>query len=252
MKVKSGVAVLVAVLFVSLAVMGCSSLISAPSQKRFLVFSKTLGFRHKSIENGLTMFDELATKEHWGMDATEDARQFTTENLNKYSAVVFLNTSGDVFDAAQMDALKNFIHSGKGFLGIHAATDTEKEDDWYPRLVGARFANHPPVQLARLNVLQDTGHPAIAHLGKVWERTDEWYNFLEPVSDKVTVLIDIDESSYEGPRMGSYHPVAWVHELEGGRVFYTVSGHLPESYNEDNFIIHVREGLRWVMAKNSR
>ncbi|MGH7678303.1 MAG: ThuA domain-containing protein [Gemmatimonadaceae bacterium] len=108
---------------------------------RVLVFSKTAGYRHASIEPGIAAITRLGGENGFGVDATEDAGAFTDKNLARYQAVVFLSTTGDVLDASQQKSLERYIRAGGGWVGIHAATDTEYEWPWYGRL--AYFSSHP-------------------------------------------------------------------------------------------------------------
>jgi type 1 glutamine amidotransferase len=108
-----------------------------------LVFSKTLGFRHSSIPFGITMIQNLASANNFTATFTEDSNTFTAANLAQYEVVVFLNTTGDVLDTNQQNAFKSYIESGKGFVGIHSASDTLHSWSWYGNLVGAFFVDHP-------------------------------------------------------------------------------------------------------------
>src|SRR5256885_457031 len=108
-----------------------------------LVFSKTEGFRHASIEAGKKAFSKMASDKGFAVDFTEDATQFNTSNLKKYNAVVFLSTTGDVLNDEQQAEFERYIEAGGGFVGIHAAADCEYEWPWYGHLVGAWFLDHP-------------------------------------------------------------------------------------------------------------
>jgi len=218
-------------------------------QKKILVFSKTAGFRHASIPKGKEALLLLGKQNNFLVDTTEDASFFTTNTLNQYDAVVFLSTTGDVLNNEQQAAFENFIRSGKGFVGIHAATDTEYDWPWYGKLVGAYFANHPKQQNAKLQ-LTDEQHVSTKHLPKTWERFDEWYNFKNRNND-VKVLLTIDESSYQGGKEGSYHPMAWYHLYDGGRAFYTALGHTDESYKEEAFLKHVLGGINYAIGRKN-
>ena len=218
-------------------------------QKKILVFSKTAGFRHASIPKGKEALLLLGKQNNFLVDTTEDASFFTTNTLNQYDAVVFLSTTGDVLNNEQQAAFENFIRSGKGFVGIHAATDTEYDWPWYGKLVGAYFANHPKQQNAKLQ-LTDEQHVSTKHLPKTWERFDEWYNFKNRNND-VKVLLTIDESSYQGGKEGSYHPMAWYHAYDGGRAFYTALGHTDESYKEEAFLKHVLGGINYAIGRKN-
>lgn len=215
-------------------------------KKKILVFSKTAGFRHASIPKGKEALLLMGKQHHIAVDTSEDAAVFTSKNLEQYDAVVFLSTTGDILNNEQQAAFENFIRSGKGFVGIHAATDTEYDWPWYGKLVGAYFANHPKQQNAKLQ-LTDEQHVSTKHLPKTWERFDEWYNFKNRNND-VKVLLTIDESSYQGGKEGSYHPMAWYHAYDGGRAFYTALGHTDESYKEEAFLKHVLGGIHYAMG----
>ncbi len=210
-----------------------------------LVFSKTEGFRHNSIEAGVSAIQSLGEQHDFGVVATEDASVFTTENLQNYDVVMFLNTTGNVLDNAQQDAFEGFIQQGGGFVGVHAASDTEYEWPWYGQLVGAYFESHPRIQEATI-LVEDTTNVSTKHLPVRWQRTDEWYNYSDNPRGKVHVLARLDESSYRGGNMGDDHPIAWMHEFDGGRAWYTGGGHTKESYEEPAFLVHILGGIRYA------
>lgn len=216
---------------------------------RILVFSATRGFRHASIAAGRDAFRSLGKANGFGTDFSEDPEQFEPENLRQYQAVVFLNTTGSFFNAAQKEAFQEFIRAGGGFVGVHSAADTFYDWPWYGELVGGYFKSHPEIQPAALHVIRKD-HPATAHLPSPWERRDEWYNF-KSLGPEIRVLITIDEKSYRGGENGDHHPVSWFHEFEGGRAFYTALGHTRESYTEEPFLQHVLGGLKWVMRQET-
>lgn len=217
-------------------------------ETRILIFTKTAGFRHDSIPDGVEALRRIAESRGWAIDHTEDASAFTDESLAQYDAVVFLSTTGDVLDDAQQEAFERFIQGGKGYMGIHAAADTEYDWPWYAALVGAQFRSHPHIQEATIHVL-DRHHPSTEHLGARWVRTDEWYDYRSMPADEVQKLLALDESSYEGGAMGDSHPIAWCHDFGGGRSFYTGGGHTKESFTEPEFVQHLEGGLAWVLGE---
>ncbi|MEU6817943.1 ThuA domain-containing protein [Streptomyces sp. NPDC046860] len=212
---------------------------------RVLVFSKTAGFRHDSIADGIAAVRQLGGTDGLTVDATEDAGAFTTRNLRRYDAVVFLSTTGDVLNPAQQRAFEGYIRQGGGYIGVHAAADTEYDWPFYGGLAGAYFASHPAVQPATV-VAEDHAHPATAGLPDRWERTDEWYNYRSSPRDRVHVLASLDESTYSGGTMNGDHPIAWCQEYQGGRAFYTGGGHTRESFADPAFRAHLLGGLRWA------
>ncbi|MER7460769.1 ThuA domain-containing protein [Micromonospora sp. NPDC126480] len=209
-----------------------------------LVFSKTAGFRHGSIAAGVQAIRDLAAANNFTVTATEDANAFTTTNLAQFEAVVFLNTTGDVLNTSQQNAFQGYIEGGGGFVGVHAASDTEHGWSWYGELVGARFVSHPAVQSARAKV-ENRAHAATAHLPQTWTRTDEWYNFNTNPRPSVRVLASLDETSYSGGTMGD-HPIAWCRSVAAGRSFYTGGGHTDAAFADPVFRTHLLGGIRYA------
>jgi cytochrome c len=219
------------------------------SGKRILVFSKTAGFRHASIPVGKSLLMKLGQENGFAVDTTENASLFTEENLKKYNAIVFLSTTGDVLNGTQQTAFERYIQAGGGWVGIHAATDTEYGWPWYNKLAGAQFASHPGnpnVQTGQAYVV-NRNHPSMEGFPDKWTIKDEFYDF-KNFNDKVNVLVKIDEKTYKDGKMGNNHPMAWYHEFDGGKAFYTNFGHTDETFNEPVFVKHLTGGLMWAMA----
>ncbi|CAM4092618.1 ThuA domain-containing protein [Zobellia nedashkovskayae] len=214
---------------------------------KILVFTKTAEFRHGSIEKGISTFNSLGAANNFEVDQTEDATDFTLNNLSRYKAVVFLNTTGDVLNASEQIAFERYIQSGGSYMGVHAATDTEYDWPWYGELVGAYFNGHPDIQEATLNVV-NRNHSSTSHLPSNWVRTEEWYNFKDINSD-IIPLIQLDESTYTGGTNGVDHPFSWYHTYDGGRAFYTAGGHANASYDEPDFRNHLLGGLMYCLGR---
>lgn len=210
-----------------------------------LVFSKTAGYHHASIKQGQLAIMQLGKDNGFNTDTTSDAAVFTKKGLAKYKAVIFLSTTGDVLNNEQQTVFEEYIKSGKGFMGIHGATDTEYDWPWYAKLVGAQFSDHPKQQEAKL-LITDNTHASTAHLPATWQRKDEWYNF-KNINPAIHVVMTVDEKSYSGGKHGDNHPIAWYHEYDGGRVFYTALGHTEESYADENFLKHLLGGIRYII-----
>lgn len=212
---------------------------------KVLVFSKTDGFRHSSIPDGIAAIQQLGLEYNFDVDATEDATVFIFENLVQYDAIIFLSTTGDVLNADQQTAFEQYIRSGGGFAGIHSASDTEYNWPWYGDLVGAYFDSHPDIQTATIKVV-DRIHPSTKNLPEYWERFDEWYNYRENPRGNVHVLATLEESTYNGGNMGYDHPIAWMHDFDGGRAWYTGGGHTEESYSDPDFLDHILGGILYA------
>jgi len=220
------------------------------TESRFsiLVFSETEGARHESIAAGTRALRRLGAAHNFRVDTTAAASAFTPSRLARYDAVVFLNTSGDVLDEAQERAFRAYVEEGHGFVGVHAAAATEPDWDWYGALVGARADTADRVQPATVHV-SDPEHPSTRSLPVAWSRTDGWYNYEPNPRGTVHVLATLDEQSYDGGTMGPDHPIAWVHEHDGGRAFYTGGGHTPESFADPRFRAHLLGGIEWAAAE---
>lgn len=217
---------------------------------RILVFSKTTGFRHDSIADGIAAIRQLGQQNSFVVDTTEDASTFNDANLSRYETVVWLSTTGDVLDTAQQAAFERYLRNGGGFAGVHSATDTEYDWPWYGGLVGAYFQDHPAIQQATIRV-EDTTHPSTNSLPTSWVRTDEWYNFRLNPRGRVKVLATLDERTYNGGNMGADHPIAWCQLYGGGRAWYTAGGHTRESYSEPLFRQHLLGGIQFTARLGS-
>ncbi|MGL4742866.1 MAG: ThuA domain-containing protein, partial [Dermatophilaceae bacterium] len=222
----------------------------AQAAPRILAFSKTGGFKHTSIPAALDAIDTLGQQNGFTVDRSENAGDFTTTNLAKYDAVVFVSTTGELLNGTQQTAFQQYIRAGGGYAGVHAAADAEYNWAWYGDLVGAFFDRHPAQQQATIKV-EDRSHPSTAHLGATWRRTDEWYDFRSNPRNDVKVLMTVDENSYNGGEMGADHPIAWYHEFDGGRSWYTGLGHTAESYAEPNMLKHLLGGIQYAIGQPS-
>ncbi len=214
------------------------------STPRILIFCKTNGYHHASIANGIQALQQLAASNGFQVDTTTDSTQFRKKILKRYAALVFLSTTGKVFGPEEQQALQDYIHHGGGFVGVHAATDCEYDWQWYGDLVGGFFKSHPKQQQASL-IIVDKNNPATAGLPDPWSRFDEWYNF-KYLNPDIKVLLKIDETSYTGGANGDNHPMAWYHEFEGGRAFYTALGHTEASWTDPLFLHHLLAGIQYA------
>ena len=227
-----------ALILFSLLIIASLSSQALATDPRVLVFSRTTGFRHDSIPDGIAALKKLGTTEGFAVEASEDPHVFQDGELAQYQAVVFLSTTGDILTREQQEAFERYIRRGGGFAGIHAAADTEYEWPWYGDLVGGYFASHPEIQQAQIRVV-DKAHPSTHELPRRWNRRDEWYNYQANPRGEVHVLAVLDEKSYHGGTQGVDHPIAWCHEFDGGRAWYTGGGHTEESYSEPLFLKHI-------------
>lgn len=219
----------------------------APTEYEVMVFSKTAAFRHESIAAGKTALEKMAKEKGFAVHFTEDAELFTEQNLKNFNVVLFLNTTGDVLNDDQQNAFERYIQAGGGYVGVHAATDTEYDWTWYNQLAGAWFLDHPStpsnVQQGKFYVTQR--NELTDGMPDEFERTDEFYSFRD-ISPKINVVVKIDETSYIGGKNGDDHPISWYQEFDGGRSFYTAMGHTDETYSEPLFLNHLWAGIKYA------
>jgi type 1 glutamine amidotransferase len=218
------------------------------SQNKVLIFHETEGFRHSSIETGIQAIQQLGNENGFKTFVTQDSRFFLENDLSSLDLVIFLNTTGDIFDTDEQVAFQNYMDNGGNFFGIHAAADTEYDWPWYGKLVGAYFKGHPEIQPALVNVLM-TDHITVEHLPEKWTRTDEWYNYYD-IRPDLKILMNLDESTYKGGENGKNHPIAWFQEYTGGGIsIYTGGGHTAESYSEPEFVEHLSRCIKFALSE---
>ncbi|TDE12100.1 ThuA domain-containing protein [Dyadobacter psychrotolerans] len=228
------------------------STVSAYAQQfKALLFTKTAGFHHESIHEGVAGIRNLAARHSFRVDWQENASVFNEGQLKNYDVVIFLNTTGDVLNAEQQAAFEKYIQSGKGWVGVHAAADTEYDWPWYTKMVGMMFNIHPAQQTAYIDVV-DSNFPGLERFPKRMLWTDEWYEYQKPYkSNDLKFLLNLDEKTYnpktnKGPGMGDQHPIAWYHNYDGGRAFYTGLGHIGLVYSDQTFLDHLYGGIYWA------
>jgi uncharacterized protein len=224
-------------------------------QFKALLFTKTDGFHHESIQEGVAAVKILANRNNFTVDWHENAAIFNDKALEKYQVVIFLNTTGNILADSQQVAFEKFIRAGKGFVGIHSASDTEYDWAWYTKMVGNTFKIHPQQQTAYLKV-EDANFPGMERFPKKLLWTDEWYEFSTPAkATDLKFLLSVDETSYdpkakwgtnEGKGMGAFHPISWYHPYDGGRSFYTALGHIPLTFSDQTFLDHIYGGIYWA------
>lgn len=222
------------------------------------MITKTADFRHDNIPVAVEALQKMAGENNWNIIHTEDSAYFSAENLNNLDLVIFLQTTGDIFDENQQQSIQAYVENGGGLLTIHTGTVTENNWPWFMEMMGAKFVGHPPVQQGKL-IIENRNHPATSFFSdSVWVIVDEWYSFDRNPREDVNVLISIDEFSYEvddngwfdgvNQRMGD-HPMVWYRYAGKGRIFQTALGHPAELYSDTFFLKHIRGAIMWTAGK---
>lgn len=241
-------------IFIAIILLLAVSTSAQAEQFNVFLFTKTDGWHHKSINAAVTAMEKLSEKHHFSIDWHEDAARINDENLKQYDVVMFMLTTGNILNDEQKRVLTRFVQSGKGFVGVHSASDTEYQWDWYTKMVGRSFHIHPLIQTAELTVI-DRKFPGMERMPDRFLWTDEWYEFGAEKIDTLNYIIAVDESTYDteavwddksGNGMGEFHPLAWYHKYDGGRSFYTALGHMASTYSDTLFMEHIYGGLYWA------
>lgn len=241
--------------------------IKSVAQKQFkvLLITETAGWHHESISNGITAINELAATHNFIVKRQQNAIKITEDGLKDFDVVLFLSTTANIFDEDEQAAFEKYIQSGKGYVGIHAASDTEYDWEWYTKLVGRMFHIHPIQQTAKLNII-DHNFPGLEHFPDTLLWTDEWYEFSDEKVNDLNYLVAVDEDSFNpvvtwknadvdkkgnktdriGKGMGKFHPISWYHEFDGGRSFYTALGHIEKVYENQWFLDHLYGGIYYA------
>jgi type 1 glutamine amidotransferase len=196
---------------------------------------------------------KLGQENQFGVEISDDPTVFNGENLKKYRAIVFNNTNNEILDTeAQKAALQAFVRAGGGVVGIHSATGSMRKWPWFWSLVGGKFVRHPKLQSFTVHV-KDPKDISTAHLPSSFDWSDEFY-YVDNMPEGLHVLLagdlvkleDPGKDKYPGKKFGNEFPLAWRHEFEGGRAWYTALGHKPEHYSDPKLAKHILGGILWA------
>jgi len=225
-------------------------------RRKLLIFNLCKGFVHDSIPIAskalVAMGEETGA---YSSVESVDIDQFKPENLKQYDAVCFNNTTGTLFqDEARKKAFLDFVSSGKGVIGIHAATDCFYDWHEYGAMMGGYFDGHPWHEKVPVQVVEPR-HPLCAAFGgEDFEITDEIYQFKDPYSrDVLRVLLRldperIDQAKNSVKRRDNDFAISWVREYGQGRVFYCSLGHRKEIFWTPTVLKHYLDGIQFAMG----
>ena len=223
------------------------------AKRKVLYLTHSAGFKHDVLPLSEQILKQIGERSGaFEVTATQDCSALSRDGLKPYDVVVFYTTGELPISDAQRAAFLDFIRSGKGFVGIHSATDTFYKWPEYGELIGGYFDQHPWHQEVAINV-EDQRHPATRHLGKSFKITDEIYQFKDFSRTRVHVLLSLDASSVDLNKPAVHRrdkdfALAWWRNYGNGRVFYTALGHRPEVWQDERFQQHLLGAVRWAMG----
>lgn len=226
----------------------------AEDQFEVLVIATPSKYHYEYIPIARENIERLAQLHSFGVSWTSDPAVFDRD-LSRYAAVMFLNTPAEQLSKDQRNRFEAYVRGGGNVMVVHRAAIVPADAwPWYEKLVGRSFVNHPLIQTAVLTVT-DPDFPATFGIPPRWIWSDEFYVTSNPHGVKINTVLSVDERSYDpsriwpgqvGRRMGSDHPEAWYHRVEGGRVFVTLLGHSAEMYRDERYLQHLLGGLYWT------
>ena len=219
-----------------------------------LVVTHTAGFRHDSIPAAEAALRQIGIDSGlfdvaFCRTAAEVRERLTPAGLTGIDAVFFANTTGDL-GIPDVQAFVDWVAGGKGFLGSHSASDTYHESPAFLAMLGGEFVTHGAIVDAEVRVAEPS-NPAVAHLAPTFRMSDEWYRF-NLAGPARTVLLKFDHNPADGVGQSGAAvdlPLAWQKAHGSGRVFYTALGHRSELWDDARFRVHLREAIRWALAR---
>lgn len=232
--------------------------------KHVLVIGQTKGFEHDSVSAAMAAIYKMGHDSGlWDTTMRTDTELLTkkdlkrnAKNLNYFDVLIFASTTGELdMDPSQKQDMMSFIkEDGKGFVGIHAALDTNYTWPEYGDMVGGWFDQHPWMTFNAPIINEDPSFPAVRHFPHSFVKYDEIYQPKDWSRDKVNVLLSLDASRLDYSNNPRIHradhdfPVAWSKMYGKGRVFYSTLGHTEESWNDPDIQKMYFEAIKWALG----
>lgn len=252
----------------SIAFAAVCALAQAPAstyhKPRVLVIAETKGFEHDSVPDAMAAVYRMGHESRlWDtvlrsdteLLTKQDVKERNRKSLNYFDAVVFASTTGELnlTDEQKRDLLSFVKEDGKGFVGIHAALDTNYKWPEYGEMIGGWFDQHPWMTFNAPIVVEDPNFPAVRHFPKAFVKRDEIYQAKAWSRDKVNVLLRLDETKLDlnNPRVhrdDHDFAVAWSKMYGKGRVFYSTLGHTAESWDDPDIQKMYFEAIKWTLG----
>jgi len=232
--------------------------------KHVLVIGQTKGWEHESISPAMAAIYNMGKESGlWDTTMRTDTELLTkkelgrnAKNLDYFDVLVFASPSGEMeMDQSQKQDMMSFIkEDGKGFVGIHAALDTNSAWPEYGEMIGGRFDQHPWMTFNAPIVNEDPSFPAVRHLPDAFVKYDEIYQPSHWSRDKVNVLLSLDPAKLDYDSNPRIHrtdhdfAVAWCKMYGKGRVFYSTFGHTEEAWDDPDIRTLYFEAIKWALG----
>jgi type 1 glutamine amidotransferase len=235
------------------------------AQVKILHYTETSGFDHNTRSASLNMFVQIGSQLGFTVDDDNTGINFNDlATLEQYDAVIFSNTTGDnILDPVQKNNFETYINNGGSLIGIHSATDTYRHSsangsntgawDWFAEILGGSVQQNPNhvagTPVYRIDAT--ASHALLNGVPNPWMKPEEYYyweaGYLNPANNVIqkveqTVGPNMLVNSYDSSRA-----VTWYRDLQnGGKVFYTSLGHLPDNFTSDiSFYRLISNAILW-------
>jgi type 1 glutamine amidotransferase len=224
--------------------------------RKLLLFTLTREFHHDSIPVGIAAMKILGERTGaFEVVHSEDPAIFEPDSLRQFDAICMLNTTGELFEETRRkQAFLDFVSSGKGLVGIHAATDCFYRWPEYGQMIGGYFDGHPWHEDVVIKN-EDPGHPLNGMFdGQPLEITDEIYQFKDPYArERLHVLLSLDTTRTNMKKDGINRkdgdfPISWLRNQGKGRIFYCSLGHRDEIYWNPKVLRHYLAGIQFALG----
>ena len=232
--------------------------------KHVLVIGQTKGFEHDSVSPAMVAIANLGKESGlWDTMIRTDTELLTkkelknnAKNLNYFDLVIFASTTGelDMDDSQKADLISFVKDDAKGFVGIHAAMDTNYKWPEYGEMVGGWFDQHPWGTFNAPIINEGGDFPATRHFPHEFVKFDEIYQPKSWSRDKVNVLLSLDASRLDYANNDRIHrqdhdfAVAWSKMYGKGRVFYSTLGHTEEAWDDPDIRKMYFEAIKWTLG----
>jgi type 1 glutamine amidotransferase len=230
------------------------SVLAAKTNPRVLFVTESKGFRHQVLHQAEGIMEELGIKNGFDVQVTQVAEKyFTAENLKNTDVIIFYTTAELPLTDAQKKMLLDFVKSGKGFIGIHSATDTFYKWPEYGEMINGYFDGHPWTQDTEVTVkVDDRTHPTTRHLPESMTFKEEIYQIKQFAPDKVKVLASLDTAKTDMKKNGvkaASFPLVWYRNYGKGRVYYNALGHRPDIWTSEWYQTMMVQTIKWALGE---
>jgi uncharacterized protein len=244
-------------LSIGLLILSICSMAAEPSAKKMkvLVYTRNYvtngkGFIHENIPASVQAIIKLGAENNFLVDSSSNPSVFTENNLKQYNAVIFSNSNNEAFATdMQRLAFRRYIEAGGGYVGIHSSTGSERTWKWFINMQGATFLHHAVYQKYTIYVF-DKKHSTVKDFPVSWVKEDECYYF-KKINPDINVILAADlttvSDSLKPDTFNDLTPATWSHKYDGGRQWYTALGHNPTDYSDPTYLLHLKNGIMWVL-----